>query len=165
MWSVLKVQTSTVFAMDNGADDQDESYGEEFPPFRKVLNQSAASILIETNLQIGEFDPYSDDPRLAIRKVSMCPLTGTIVAGGTAGQVHLFVFYYFNHFSNKIQVVVMSLSMDAIETVIASTTVDVLSGRTDFTWKGHEQLDLKPGHVNMKPGTFVTSDHLSTSDI
>ena len=59
----------------------------------------------------------------------------------------------------------MSLSMDAIETVIASTTVDVLSGRTDFTWKGHEQLDLKPGHVNMKPGTFVTSDHLSTSDI
>jgi len=124
MWSVLKVQTSTVFAMDNGADDQDESYGEEFPPFRKI----------------GEFDPYSDDPRLAIRKVSMCPLTGTIVAGGTAGQV-----------------VVMSLSMDAIETVIASTTVDVLSGRTDFTWKGHEQLDLKPGHVNMKPGYQVSS--------
>jgi len=35
----------------------------------------------------GEFDPYSDDPRLAVRKVAICPSSGALAAGGTAGQV------------------------------------------------------------------------------
>lgn len=48
------------------ADDE-----EEWPPFRKT----------------GVFDPYSDDPRLAVKKVALCPLSGTLVVAGTAGHV------------------------------------------------------------------------------
>lgn len=50
------------------APEEDE---EEWPPFRKV----------------GNFDPYSDDPRLAIKKVILCPRTGTILVAGTAGHI------------------------------------------------------------------------------
>ena len=49
-------------------DDDDE---DEWPPFRKV----------------GSFDPYSDDPRLAVKKLLFCGETGILVVGGTAGQV------------------------------------------------------------------------------
>lgn len=44
---------------------------EEWPPFKKT----------------GVFDPYSDDPRLAVKKISLCPLSGTMVIAGTAGHV------------------------------------------------------------------------------
>ena len=37
--------------------------------------------------QVGTFDPFSDDPRLGIQKMAMCPLTGVLVAAGSAGQV------------------------------------------------------------------------------
>lgn len=49
-------------------EDDDE---DEWPPFRKV----------------GHYDPYSDDPRLAVKKVSFCAESGRLVIGGTAGQV------------------------------------------------------------------------------
>lgn len=55
--------------LDNSnAKDDDE---DEWPPFRKV----------------GTFDPYSDDPRLAVKKISFCPKSGVLVVGGTAGQL------------------------------------------------------------------------------
>jgi lethal(2) giant larvae protein len=38
-------------------------------------------------LQVGTFDPYSDDPRLAVKKVALCPVSGTLVVAGTAGSV------------------------------------------------------------------------------
>jgi len=38
-------------------------------------------------LQVGTFDPYSDDPRLAVKKVALCPLSGTLVVAGTAGSI------------------------------------------------------------------------------
>ena len=44
---------------------------EEWPPFRKI----------------GSFDPYTDDYRLAVKKVSFCGKSGRLVVGGTAGQV------------------------------------------------------------------------------
>ena len=37
-------------------------------------------------LQVGRFDPYSDDPRLSVQKLSLCPLSETLVVSGTAGQ-------------------------------------------------------------------------------
>lgn len=33
------------------------------------------------------FDPFSDDPRLAVKKVFLCPSSGLLVVAGTAGQV------------------------------------------------------------------------------
>ena len=38
-------------------------------------------------MQIGVFDPYSDDPRLAVKKLCLCPITGLLTVAGTAGQV------------------------------------------------------------------------------
>nr|CAB3263448.1 lethal(2) giant larvae protein homolog 1 [Phallusia mammillata] len=120
MQPILKVQTSQVFVTDSdGANDDGDGFEEQFPPFRKV----------------GEFDPYSDDPRLAIRKVAMCPTSGTLIAGGTAGQVVVFI-----------------LSTDGMETQISSNLVDILEGRTDFSWKGHGQLQTKENHIVMPPG-------------
>ncbi|XP_076808161.1 lethal(2) giant larvae protein homolog 1-like isoform X1 [Clavelina lepadiformis] len=116
---VLKIQTTNVFITDSEDAHDGDQFDEQFPPFRKV----------------GEFDPYSDDPRLAIRKVAMCSLSGTLVAGGTAGQV-----------------VVIMLSSNPIESLIPSHLVDILEGRTDFTWKGHEQLATKESHITMEPG-------------
>ena len=52
-------------------EDEDEEEEDEWPPFKKV----------------GQFDPYSDDPRLAVKKVFFCGSTGKLVIGGTAGQV------------------------------------------------------------------------------
>lgn len=49
------------------ANDDDDSD----PPFRKA----------------GQFDPYSDDPRLAVKKIGLCPKTGVLTVAGTAGHV------------------------------------------------------------------------------
>lgn len=43
--------------------------------------------LPSTFKKVGVFDPYSDDPRLAVKKIGFCPTTGVLVVGGTAGQV------------------------------------------------------------------------------
>lgn len=37
--------------------------------------------------QVGFFDPYSDDPRLAVKKLSLCPVSGVLVVAGTAGHI------------------------------------------------------------------------------
>lgn len=38
-------------------------------------------------LQVGCFDPYSDDPRLGVQKIALCKYTAKMVVAGTAGQV------------------------------------------------------------------------------
>lgn len=38
-------------------------------------------------LQVGCFDPYSDDPRLGIQKIHLCKYSGYLTVAGTAGQV------------------------------------------------------------------------------
>jgi hypothetical protein len=43
-------------------------------------------------LQTGHYDPYCDDPRLAIQKLSLCTNTDTLIVAGTAGQVLTFQF-------------------------------------------------------------------------
>lgn len=48
------------------ADEEDE-----WPPFRKA----------------GVFDPYTDDPRLGIQRIFLCPVSDILVIAGTAGQV------------------------------------------------------------------------------
>ncbi|XP_026817705.1 lethal(2) giant larvae protein homolog 1 isoform X2 [Rhopalosiphum maidis] len=87
------------------APEEDE---EEWPPFRKV----------------GNFDPYSDDPRLAIKKVILCPRTGTMIVAGTAGHV---IVTKFNDqpSSNEIKAIQMNVVGES------------------FIWKGHERLSLK----------------------
>lgn len=54
----------------------DDDEGDEWPPFRKV----------------GSFDPYSDDPRLAVQRMEFCTKNSVLLVAGTAGQIVLFDF-------------------------------------------------------------------------
>lgn len=49
--------------------------------------------------RVGRFDPYSDDTRLAIRKISLCPHKGTLLAAGTGGKYFIFYSCIFSEIS------------------------------------------------------------------
>uniref|UniRef100_A0A8D8ZVM3 Protein lethal(2) giant larvae n=1 Tax=Cacopsylla melanoneura TaxID=428564 RepID=A0A8D8ZVM3_9HEMI len=91
-----------------GGEDEEE---DEWPPFRKV----------------GCFDPYSDDPRLAVKKISLCPVTGTLLVAGTAGHV-----------------IMAKLNTKAATDVnVKIATMNIVSDRDSFVWKGHAKLGVK----------------------
>ncbi|GLV32955.1 lethal (2) giant larvae [Carabus blaptoides fortunei] len=92
---------------------------EEWPPFRKT----------------GVFDPYSDDPRLAVKKVVLCPLSGTLVVAGTAGHV-----------------VVAKFGMEHADVELRSTLMNIVSDRDGFVWKGHDQLVVRSEPVQQPCG-------------
>ncbi|KAK9500860.1 hypothetical protein O3M35_002038 [Rhynocoris fuscipes] len=98
--SILCVDDDDIVSPDHN-DDPDE-----WPPFKKV----------------GTFDPYSDDPRLAVKKVSLCPDTGTLVVAGTAGHV-----------------IVAKLSEEP-QPEVKVVTMNIVSSRDGFVWKGHGAL-------------------------
>lgn len=89
-----------------------EDMEEEWPPFRKT----------------GVFDPYSDDPRLAIKRVTLCPLSGTLVVAGTAGQV-----------------VISKFDTEVLDGPLKISSMNIVSDRDGFVWKGHSQLTPNQG--------------------
>lgn len=92
---------------------------EEWPPFRKV----------------GTFDPYSDDPRFAVRRVILCIYTGTLIVAGTAGQV-----------------IVFDLKLETADKALSSISLNIVGDKDGFVWKGHEQLNLKNGALKFQFG-------------
>lgn len=103
---------------ENEGDDEEEEE-DEWPPFRKV----------------GQYDPYSDDPRLAVKKLWFCPSSGRLAVGGTAGQV-----------------VVFELGEAASERPLQVIKSDLVTEKEGFAWKGHSALDARAGDVKMPPG-------------
>ncbi|XP_043508868.1 lethal(2) giant larvae protein homolog 1-like isoform X2 [Frieseomelitta varia] len=95
-------------------DDEDE-----WPPFRKV----------------GTFDPYSDDPRLAVKKVSLCPLTSRLVVAGTAGHV-----------------ITAVISTEPINKQIKAVTMNIVNDRDGFVWKGHDHLPARTTNISFAVG-------------
>ncbi|PNF23205.1 Protein lethal(2) giant larvae [Cryptotermes secundus] len=102
----------------NGAPDEEEDE-DEWPPFRKV----------------GAFDPYSDDPRLAVKKVALCPMSGTLVVAGTAGSV-----------------IVAKINSDSVDKEVEVTPMNIVLDRDGFVWKGHDQLTPRGGTLSFAPG-------------
>ncbi|XP_063241015.1 lethal(2) giant larvae protein homolog 1 isoform X2 [Bacillus rossius redtenbacheri] len=100
----------------NGAQDEED---EEWPPFKKV----------------GTFDPYSDDPRLAVKKVALCPLSGTLVVAGTAGSV-----------------IVALIGSEPVEKEVKVVPMNIVLDRDGFVWKGHDQLTPRTGALPLRPG-------------
>ncbi|XP_017110995.1 lethal(2) giant larvae protein isoform X1 [Drosophila elegans] len=98
------------FRDDAAADISAEQLDEGEPPFRKA----------------GLFDPYSDDPRLAVKKIALCPKTGQLIVGGTAGQI---VIADFNDAPEKVPLKYCSMNL--------------VSDRDGFVWKGHDQLNVR----------------------
>src|SRR5690348_14496574 len=74
-------------------------------------------------LQIGCYDPYSDDPRYGIQRLWMDPATGLLVVGGTAGQTTIW-----EPISER-----KELEATAVE-------IPIVSDRDNFVWKGHEKV-------------------------
>lgn len=102
-------------------DEDDEC---AWPPFRKV----------------GQFDPYSDDPRLAIRKLTFCTEKGLLAVGGTAGQLILFDF-----------------KSNPEEYQVKLTEVKLLDEKDTFVWKGHGCLPSRRHNIKFQTGYQPTT--------
>uniref|UniRef100_UPI00358E435B lethal(2) giant larvae protein homolog 1-like isoform X2 n=1 Tax=Myxine glutinosa TaxID=7769 RepID=UPI00358E435B len=117
---LYKLSTASVFVTEA---DQPEPIQEtdegHWPPFRKV----------------GCFDPYSDDPRLGIQKISLCKFSGQLALAGSAGQVLL-----------------MELNDESTEHEINTYTMDLLEENETFRWKGHDRLIIRSGPVPLPAG-------------
>lgn len=117
---LYKLATANIFQTDADHTENFPQCGEEeWPPFRKV----------------GCFDPYSDDPRLGIQKISLCKYSSRLVVAGTAGQV-----------------IVMEFNDEKSERKMNLSTVDLLQDREGFTWKGHDRLSPKAGLMGFAAG-------------
>ncbi|XP_026835557.1 lethal(2) giant larvae protein isoform X2 [Drosophila erecta] len=113
---IYNFKTSSIFGSesdfrdDAAADMSAEQVDEGEPPFKKS----------------GVFDPYSDDPRLAVKKIAFCPKTGQLIVGGTAGQIVIADF------------------IDVPEKVsLKYSSMNLVSDRDGFVWKGHDQLNVR----------------------
>lgn len=72
---LLHFRTAPLFGNDDDdfddLHDNQEKLDDSEPPFRKA----------------GLFDPYSDDPRLAVKRIAFCHKTGQLIVAGTAGNI------------------------------------------------------------------------------
>ncbi|XP_052759396.1 lethal(2) giant larvae protein homolog 1 isoform X2 [Galleria mellonella] len=107
-----------------GENNDSQNDEEEWPPFRRV----------------GTFDPYSDDPRLAIKRVILCPLSGMLTIGGAAGHI-----------------VIATLKNASSTAEVKTMSANIVSDRDGFVWKGHDQLTLRSGPLTFPQGYQATS--------
>lgn len=125
---IYNFKTANIFGHENHDDtaiESNEQIDEGEPPFRKS----------------GLFDPYSDDPRLAVKKIALCPKTGQLIVGGTAGQI-----------------VIADFNGDAPERgVLKLNSMNLVSDRDGFVWKGHDQLNVRPNLLAEESGPISES--------
>lgn len=110
---ILHFKTAPLFGNSDPEVDElhePEEPDDSEPPFRKA----------------GLFDPYSDDPRLAVKKIAFCPKTGQLIVAGTAGHV-----------------VIASIEHKNLTGPLRVTTMNLVHDRDGFVWKGHDQLKVK----------------------
>ena len=69
------ISTAQLFQsdFDDGPPPEDDE-DEDWPPFKKV----------------GKFDSFTDDPRFVIQKLLLCPVSLTLVVGGSGGQLIIY---------------------------------------------------------------------------
>lgn len=119
---LLTLRTARLFGagenISHSAQDEDEE--EEWLHFHKV----------------GTFDPYSDDPRLAVKKVLFCLQTGRLVVAGTAGQVACFTFD----------------PEEAEATTPEAVLLNFVGDRDSFVWKGHDPLQVRSAPLPPEAG-------------
>ncbi|XP_063618266.1 lethal(2) giant larvae protein homolog 1 [Cydia splendana] len=125
MTPLYKYTTAQLFSGEEiGETNDSQTDEEEWPPFKRV----------------GTFDPYSDDPRLAVKRVILCPLSGMLTIGGAAGHI-----------------VIASLKTSSNTAEVKSVSVNIVSDRDGFVWKGHDQLTLRAGTLTFPQGYQATS--------
>ncbi|XP_072932199.1 lethal(2) giant larvae protein homolog 1 isoform X2 [Epargyreus clarus] len=125
MTPLYKYTTAQLFSGEEiGEHNDSQNDEEEWPPFRRV----------------GSFDPYSDDPRLGVKRVILCPLSGMLTIGGAAGHI-----------------VIASLKTTSNTAEVKSISVNIVSDRDGFVWKGHDQLTLRSGALTFPQGYQATA--------
>ncbi|XP_037913166.1 lethal(2) giant larvae protein isoform X2 [Hermetia illucens] len=126
MKPIFHFKTANLFGHDEiiPPNDNIDSTDESEPPFRKA----------------GQFDPYSDDPRLAIKKVALCPNSGQLAVAGTAGHI---ILASFEHFLQ--------------EGPLKVTTMNLVSDRDGFIWKGHDELKIRQNYLEENAGPVEES--------
>ena len=72
---------------------------------------------------------------MAVRKVSMCPQTGRLFVGGTAGQVIIF-----------------DLNEGEFEGSLEVVKADLVTEKEGFTWKGHPPLNFQTKTLKLPSG-------------
>jgi len=129
---LVTVKTKPYFVGDDLDEPcEDEDMEEEWPPFRKI----------------GSFDPYTDDYRLAIKKVAFCAKSGRLIVGGTAGQVVTFE---------------LNMEGEPKEESVSAIQCTLVTEKDGFTWKGHTALAVKSNDVKIPLG-FQPSSILQVS--
>lgn len=103
-------------------DMEDEEAEEEWPPFRKI----------------GKFDPYSDDPRFSVQRLTFSSANGSLAVAGTAGQVIVF-----NITENDD---ITHINLDSI-----SVHTSLVGDKDGFKWKGHRELKLRTRSPIVQP--------------
>ncbi|CAF0921351.1 unnamed protein product [Brachionus calyciflorus] len=132
MTLIYRLKTADYFQTDStplDGDCVDNSNEDNWPPFRKI----------------GTFDPYSDDPKLGVQKLYLCPQKEILVIAGTAGQVLIM------NLSDDLKEIHHSdLQAHKINIIGVSPEVE-----SHFVWKGHEPLSTR-GRFNNQPsqGSF-----------
>ena len=129
---LYKMTTANLFCSDEFKDESfpvadDELNGDDeddWPSFKKT----------------GIFDPYSDDPRLAIRRVILCPYTKTLIICGTSGHVLV----------AKFETTSSSIDLQPI-------TMNIVSDHDGFVWKGHDKLTLRTNPITQPAGFQIQS--------
>lgn len=130
---ILFFRTAQIFGDDDEFEDHNENQeqlDDSEPPFRKS----------------GLFDPYSDDPRLAVKKIAFCPKTGQLIVAGTAGHI-----------------VVASIERKSQEGPMRVTTMNLVSDRDGFVWKGHDQLKVK--NILIKDDKLPVADGIEVAGV
>ncbi|XP_037094140.1 lethal(2) giant larvae protein homolog 1-like [Pollicipes pollicipes] len=118
---IYRLTTSRLFSEEeDDRDARERESDEDFPPLRSV----------------GLFDPYSDDPRLAVKKVAFCRETAALVVAGTAGQVVVWRLADDEQQGYKVQPVL----------------VDLVAEQDGFAWKGHDRLPARPEPLTLAAG-------------
>ncbi|EDO48036.1 predicted protein [Nematostella vectensis] len=123
-WDVSQVEmqlmytlsTSKMFISDHeGHDNGTQEVEEEgWPPFKKV----------------GNFDPFSDDPRFAVQKILLSTENNMLTIAGNGGQI---LVYEINDQEKDIELQV--------------TEIDLVEDKEKLQWKGHGPLAVKEGAV------------------
>ncbi|CAM6002331.1 unnamed protein product [Sphagnum balticum] len=109
---VYELQSAQLYDAYTDPDTALAADDDDWPPFKKV----------------GAYDPFSDDPRFTVQRVSMCANTGTLVIGGSAGQT---------------LVCTMRTSADDTSSVHSQLHARIIADtEPNFTWKGNEPLSV-----------------------
>lgn len=83
---VATTQTSDTSKHQDTGEQQLQAAGTPVANNENSTNQQDSSSAWPPLKRVGRFDPYSDDTRLAVRRLSLCPQRGTLIVAGTGGK-------------------------------------------------------------------------------